>query len=50
MRQRALDCGAAESVVVDANDEFAEEYCLPALQANALYEDATRWCRRCRGR
>ena len=39
VRQRALDCGAVESVVVDAKDEFAEGYCLPALQANALYMD-----------
>ncbi len=37
VRQRALDCGAAEAVVVDAKDEFAEEFCLPALKANALY-------------
>ena len=29
VRQRALDCGAVEAVVVDAKDEFAEEYCLP---------------------
>jgi argininosuccinate synthase len=39
VRQRALDCGAVESVVVDAKDEFAEGYCLPALKANALYMD-----------
>ena len=39
IRQRALDCGAVEAVVVDARDEFADEYCLPALQANALYMD-----------
>ena len=26
-------------MVVDAKDEFAEEYCLPAIQANALYMD-----------
>jgi argininosuccinate synthase len=39
IRQRALACGAVESVVVDARDEFAEEYCLPALKANALYLD-----------
>jgi argininosuccinate synthase len=39
IRQRALDCGAAESVVVDARDEFAAEFCLPALRANALYMD-----------
>ena len=37
IRQRALDCGAVEAVVVDAKDEYADEYCLPALQANALY-------------
>ncbi|GAB0101536.1 argininosuccinate synthase [Nocardia sp. JMUB6875] len=37
VRQRALDCGAVESIVVDARDEFANEYCLPTVQANALY-------------
>jgi argininosuccinate synthase len=37
IRQRALDCGAVEAVVVDARDEFADGYCLPALKANALY-------------
>ena len=37
IRQRALDCGAVESIVVDAKDEFADEFCLPALHANALY-------------
>jgi argininosuccinate synthase len=39
IRERALACGAVESVVVDARAEFAEEYCVPALQANALYLD-----------
>ena len=39
IRARALACGAVESVVVDAREEFATEYCLPALQANALYLD-----------
>src|SRR3954471_17910540 len=39
IRQRALDCGAVEAVVVDARDEFAQQYCLPALRANALYMD-----------
>src|SRR4051794_15708621 len=39
IRQRALDCGAVEAEVADARDEFADEYCLPALQANALYMD-----------
>ncbi len=40
IRQRALDCGAVEAYVADARDEFAEEYCMPALAANALYMDA----------
>jgi len=39
IRQRALDCGAVEAYVADARDEFADEYCLPALRANALYLD-----------
>jgi argininosuccinate synthase len=39
IRQRALDCGAVEAVVVDARAEYAHGYCLPALRANALYMD-----------
>ncbi|MDQ1699373.1 MAG: argininosuccinate synthase, partial [Frankiaceae bacterium] len=39
IRQRALDCGAVEAVVVDARIEYADDYCLPALRANALYMD-----------
>ncbi len=39
IRQRALDCGAVEAVVVDARAEYAQHYCLPALRANALYMD-----------
>jgi argininosuccinate synthase len=39
IRKRALACGAVEAVVADARDEFAEQYCLPALQADALYMD-----------
>ncbi len=39
IRRRALACGAVEAVVVDARDEFADDYCLPALRANALYMD-----------
>jgi argininosuccinate synthase len=39
IRQRALACGAAEAVVADVRDEFARDYCLPALRANALYMD-----------
>jgi argininosuccinate synthase len=37
IRQRALDCGAVEAVVADVRDEYADEFCLPALQSNALY-------------
>ena len=37
VRQRALDCGAVESIVIDAKDEFADEYCLPTIQANGMY-------------
>jgi argininosuccinate synthase len=39
IRKRALGCGAVDAVVVDARDEFADDYCLPALKANALYMD-----------
>lgn len=39
IRERALACGAVEAEVVDARQEFADEYCLPALKANALYMD-----------
>ena len=38
IRQRALDCGAIESIVVDAKDEFANDYLMPALKANAMYQ------------
>jgi argininosuccinate synthase len=37
IRKRALACGAAAAEVVDARDEFAAEYCMPALLANARY-------------
>lgn len=40
IRRRALDLGAVAAEVVDARDEFAAEYCLPAIRANALYLDA----------
>ncbi|MCW2942231.1 MAG: argininosuccinate synthase [Actinomycetia bacterium] len=39
IRKRALACGAVEAVVVDAKEEFASDFCIPALQANALYMD-----------
>jgi len=39
IRKRALACGAADAEVIDARSEFAAEYCVPALRANALYMD-----------
>ena len=36
---RAEAAGAVAAVAIDAKEEFAEHYCLPALMANALYED-----------
>ena len=39
IRKRALACGAVEAEVVDAREEFAAEFCFPAIRANALYMD-----------
>jgi argininosuccinate synthase len=38
IRNRALAAGAVEATVIDARAEMAEEYCVPALMANAKYE------------
>ncbi|MCL5048467.1 MAG: argininosuccinate synthase [Firmicutes bacterium] len=38
IKERALQAGAVEVVVKDAKEEMAEEYVLPSLLANALYE------------
>jgi argininosuccinate synthase len=37
VRGKALQLGALECYVVDAREEFAESYVLPAIKANALY-------------
>jgi argininosuccinate synthase len=37
--ERALAAGAVDAVAIDAKEEFAAEYILPALMANALYEE-----------
>jgi argininosuccinate synthase len=37
LRARGDACGAAEVIVVDAREEFARDFALPALRANALY-------------
>ena len=39
VKQKGLAVGAVESIVIDAKKEFAEEYCLPALQGHADYEN-----------
>jgi argininosuccinate synthase len=38
LKERARAAGAVDAVVVDAKEEYAAEYCMPALAANALYE------------
>jgi argininosuccinate synthase len=38
IRERAEAAGAVETEVIDARDEFASRFLVPALQANALYE------------
>src|SRR5450755_1851951 len=37
VRGKALKLGAQEAHVVDAREEFAREYVLPAIKANAIY-------------
>ena len=38
-RQKALNCGAIESIVMDVRDEFCEDMCCKAIAANGLYEN-----------
>ncbi|MGD1012195.1 MAG: argininosuccinate synthase [Acidimicrobiales bacterium] len=38
IRERAIAAGAAEVVVVDAREELLNDFAMPALAANALYE------------
>ncbi len=38
IRSRALAAGAIEATVIDARAEMAEDYCIPAILANAKYE------------
>ena len=38
IRARAFAAGAVEAIVDDCREEFARDYCGPALAANALYE------------
>jgi argininosuccinate synthase len=39
IRKKALDSGAAQSLVANAQESFIKDYAFPAIQANALYEN-----------
>ena len=39
IRERAMSTGAIRCHVLDVREEFARDYVLPALQADALYEE-----------
>jgi len=39
VRDRALATGAVRAHVLDVRDEFVQDYILPALKADAIYED-----------
>lgn len=39
IRQKALDSGASESLVIDGRADFVKDYAFPSIQANALYEN-----------
>ena len=38
IKQRALEIGAKDAILVDAKNEFANEYISKAIKANALYQ------------
>ncbi|WP_147802189.1 argininosuccinate synthase [Alkalicoccus halolimnae] len=38
LKEKAYKVGAEKAVIIDANELLAEEYLLPALQSNTLYE------------
>ncbi|MBD5555917.1 MAG: argininosuccinate synthase [Roseburia sp.] len=39
LEERALSCGASKLYIVDITDEFCDEYIMPCVQANAVYEN-----------
>lgn len=39
IQEKALRCGAVESLVVNATEEFVVNYAFPAIKANGLYEN-----------
>ena len=38
LEERAKACGAAKLYIEDVTDEFCDEYIVPCVQANAIYE------------
>lgn len=38
IQQKALSVGAVQSYVIDAKEEFAQDFALTAMQAHTLYE------------
>ncbi|MEG2419665.1 MAG: argininosuccinate synthase, partial [Eubacterium sp.] len=38
LEERAKDSGASKCYIIDVADEFVEDYCWPALKADAVYE------------
>ncbi|WP_458412227.1 argininosuccinate synthase [Schinkia sp. CFF1] len=40
IKEKALKVGAVKSVVIDAKNEFAEQFVLPSLYANTMYENS----------
>lgn len=38
IRQKALRLGASKAIVVDAREEFADEYISPSIKANGMYQ------------
>lgn len=38
IKEKAITVGAIKSYMIDAKEEFADDYILPALMANAMYE------------
>ncbi|MBR5712453.1 MAG: argininosuccinate synthase [Lachnospiraceae bacterium] len=39
LEERAKYCGAEKLYILDVNDEFADEYIVPCVQANTVYEN-----------
>lgn len=39
LKEKALLAGASQCIVKDAKELFMNQYCIPAIRANALYED-----------